>query len=336
MGVRMKDVADRAGVSPRTVSNVVSGSAAVAQATRQRVEAAIAELGYRPNLAARSLRAGHTGMIGLAIPELTSPYFAEIAALLVEGARRRGWTVVIEQTHGDPEAERRLLRGGERVVDGLIISPWALAPSELAASSSSARPVPLVLLGERSPDDRMDRVAIDNVAAADDAVTHLLARGARRVAVIGLQPHLENRTAQLRTEGYRRALHRAGLTPQESAQIPVTELHRRDGAQAMSELLDRSPAPDAVFAFSDELALGAMSTARERGLRIPEDLLVMGIDDIEDGAFSGPGLTTIAPDKQQIADRALQCLADRIYSPGNSVPPQDLVIPHALVRRGSA
>ncbi|MFJ3439053.1 LacI family DNA-binding transcriptional regulator [Streptomyces cyaneofuscatus] len=334
MSSRLKDVAARAGVSVRTVSNVVSGAAPVAVETRRRVQEAIDELGYHPNLAARSLRAGRTGIIGLAIPELHSPYFGELAGLLVDEARRRSWTVLIDQTHGDAEAERRLLTpGGGRVVDGLIISPWALDPAELATTQAA---VPLVLLGERGPNGSADRVAVDNVAAADDATSHLIGLGRRHIAAIGTQPHLHNGTAQLRTEGYRRALDRAGLPHNQESQRPVHALHRADGARAMYELLDGAAAPDAVFAFSDELALGALHTAHQRGLRVPEDIAIVGFDDIEDGRYSNPPLTTISPDKQQIAERALQCLADRIYSPGNGVPPQELTVAHRLVARSTA
>ncbi|MCX5400274.1 LacI family DNA-binding transcriptional regulator [Streptomyces sp. NBC_00102] len=341
MSSSLKDVALRAGVSPRTVSNVVNGSAPVAEQTRLRVQEAIDELGYRPNLAARSLRAGRTGIIGLAIPELHSPYFAELAGLLVDEARRRSWTVIIDQTSGDPDAERRLLTGdGGRVMDGLVISPWALEAQDLTATAGT---LPVVLLGERSPGGLADRVAVDNVAAADEATTHLLERGRRRVAAIGLQPHLENGTAQQRAAGYRRALRRAGIEPRAAWERPVTALHRSDGARAMAELLDGGGSvigdggavPDAVFAFSDELALGALHTAHARGVRVPEDLAIVGFDDIEDGRFSHPGITTVSPDKQQIAARALQCLADRVYSPRNTLPAHDLTVPHRLIVRGS-
>lgn len=330
----LKDVAARAGVSARTVSNVVSGSARVAADTRRRVQEAIDELGYRPNLAARSLRAGRTGIIGLAIPELHSPYFAELAGLIVEEARKRSWTVIIDQTLGDAEAERRLLTGsGGRVMDGLIISPWALTAQELA---STARSLPIVLLGERSPQGFADRVAVDNVNAADEATTHLLTLGRRRIAAIGLQPHLHNGTSDLRAEGYRTALRRAGISPRPEWERTVDTLHRKDGALALADLLDRDgDVPDAVFAFSDELALGVLHMAHQRGVRIPEDLMVVGFDDIEDGQYGHPTLTTVSPGKRQIAQLALQCLADRIYSPDNEVPPSDLTAPHRLVTRAS-
>jgi DNA-binding LacI/PurR family transcriptional regulator len=330
---RLKDVAALAGVSIRTVSNVVSGSGAVAEDTRARVQAALDELGYRPNLAARNLRAGRTGLIGLAIPELYSPYFGELASLIVGAAQQRSWTVVIDQTFGDPEAERRLLQGtGGRMVDGLIISPWSLRPEELTAR---ARSIPVVLLGEQQAQGVADRVAVDSVVAADEATTHLLDSGRRRIAAIGLQPHLHNDTARQRLEGYERALRRAGLTPEGALRRPVRALHRLDGARAMTALLDSGAQPDAVFAFSDELALGALHVAHKRGLRIPDDVAVVGFDGIEDTRYAHPPLTTVVPDKQQIAERALQCLADRIYSPAVSVPPLEIVVPHHLEVRAS-
>ncbi|MEV6960282.1 LacI family DNA-binding transcriptional regulator [Streptomyces sp. NPDC051207] len=333
MRSRLKDVAAVAGVSVRTVSNVVSGSAAVAEETRARVQAALDQLGYRPNLAARNLRAGRTGLIGLAVPELHSPYFSELAGLLVDAAQQRSWTVVIDQTFGDPEAERRLLEdSGGRLVDGLIISPWSVSPQELAVR---ARDVPVVLLGEQDPNGAADRVAVDNVLAADQATTHLIETGRRRIAAIGLQPHLHNGTARQRLHGYHNALRRAGLTPDPALEKPVAALHRRDGAQAMTDLLKSDARPDAVFAFSDELALGALHVAWESGLRIPHDIAVAGFDDVEDARYSNPPLTTVVPDKRHIAERALQCLADRIYSPAAEVPPLDVVVPHRLEIRGS-
>ena len=164
MGANLKDVAARAGVSVRTVSNVVTGSASVAPQTRARVQQVLDELQYRPNLAARNLRRGRTGLIGLVIPELDSPYFGELAGLLVDAAQSRSWTVLIDQSGGDADGERRLLEGtGARVLDGLIMSPWALSPDDLAHRTAS---LPLVLLGEQDSQGLADHVTVDNVAAA--------------------------------------------------------------------------------------------------------------------------------------------------------------------------
>ncbi|MEU5372956.1 substrate-binding domain-containing protein [Streptomyces sp. NPDC005951] len=160
------------------------------------------------------------------------------------------------------------------------------------------------------------------------------------MAAIGTQPYSRGGTAQLRTEGYLRALDRAGLLHDQDFQRSVHALHRANGARAMNELLDGPTAPDAVFAFSDELVLGALHTAHQRGLRglrVPEDIAIVGFDDIEDGRCSNPPLPPVSPDKQQIAERSLQCLADRIYShsPANATPPQEVTVPHRLVARST-
>ncbi|MEV8503303.1 LacI family DNA-binding transcriptional regulator [Actinoplanes sp. NPDC051475] len=332
MSASLRQVAERAGVSIRTVSNVVSGFALVAPETRARVQAAIDELNYRPNAAARHLRGGRSGLVALAIPEIASPYFGELAGLLAEEAERRSWMLLVQQTGGDAEHERGLL-GGVRgqVVDGLVLSPWALSPAELRRRPDA---VPLVLLGEQDADGLLDHVAVDSVTAARDATRHLIGRGRTRIAAIGLQPHLENGTAARRVEGYRQALAEAGMPADPELEIAVQRLHRADGADAMRHLLDAGPAVDAVFCFSDQLALGAMQTALRAGLRIPDDLAVVGFDDVEDGRYATPALTTVTPDKAAIAREALACLADRI-SGDRAAPARRIVVPHTLTVRDS-
>ncbi|MBM0259289.1 LacI family DNA-binding transcriptional regulator, partial [Micromonospora sp. 4G55] len=168
---RLKDVAERAGVSVKTVSNVVNGYLHVRPDTRARVEEAIAELNYRPNLSARNLRKGRTGVIALAVPELDIPYFAELARHVVTAAAERGWTVLIDQTGGGAERERVAAAGiGDHMIDGLILSPLALTAEDLAGLDGT----PMVLLGERVDHGPADHVAIDNVAAAREITAHLV------------------------------------------------------------------------------------------------------------------------------------------------------------------
>src|SRR5689334_13141466 len=183
MTASLRQVAERAGVSIRTVSNVVSGFAQVAPETRARVQRAIDELHYRPNAAARHLRGGRSGLIALVIPEIASPYFGELAGHLADEAEKHAWTLLVQQTAGEPDRERELLDGlRAQTVDGLIMSPWALSPADLRRRPDSA---PLVLLGEQDADGLLDHVAIDNVAAAREITSHLIDQGRTRIAAVG-------------------------------------------------------------------------------------------------------------------------------------------------------
>src|ERR687888_1499957 len=283
---RLKDVAERAGVSIKTVSNVVNGYLHVRADTRDRVERAIRELQYRPNLSARSLRAARSGVVALALPELDVPYFAELARHIVAAAETRGWTVLIDQTEGSRERERIVVDGIRReLIDGLIFSPLALTASDLAERSDAT---PMVLLGERIGGDDLvaDHVVVDNVAAARTAVTHLVDLGRRRIAAIGAQRIASGVTARLRLRGYRAALRKAGLPQDPSLVRQADAYHRADGAAAMAALLELPEPPDAVFCFNDLLALGALRTLLQRGVRVPEDVALVGFDDIEDGRYA--------------------------------------------------
>lgn len=326
----LKDVAARAGVSIKTVSNVVNGYVHVAPDTRARVQDAIDALGYKPNVAARQLRSGRSGVIALALPELQSPYFAEVAGLIVQAAELRSWTVLIDQTDGQADRERNLVAGLRRhAIDGLIFSPLALAGEELAGGGDT----PMVLLGERIWHGPADHVAIDNTAAAADATRHLAGLGRRRIAAIGAQDRPSAATAHQRLAGYHQALAEAGLPAEPMLVAEVDSFHRADGAAAMTRLLDLPEPPDAVFAFNDLLALGAIRALLTRGLRVPQDVAVAGFDDIEDGRFSTPTLTTIAPDTAMIARLAVDLLAERLEEAPE--PPREVRVGHRLIIRES-
>jgi len=311
MSVTLRDVAQRAGVSTRTVSNVVNDFQHVSPTTRARVQEAVRELGYRPNLAARNLRRGRSGMIGLVLPELDVPYFGELTRLIIEEARRASYTVVIDQTDGDVEEERQLIGGGERsqLFDGLIFSPLAMSGEDLLQRSDTT---PIVLLGEHLNVPPFDHIVIDNVAAARMATEHLISVGRRRIAAIGDQPFFSGETAQYRTQGYREALEAAGHRYDPELVIRTPRFHRAEGAAAMAALLTLPRPPDAVFCYNDLLAFGAMRTVLSHGLRVPDDVAIVGFDDIEEGRYTTPTLTTISPDKKQIAKLAVQALLRRL------------------------
>ncbi len=332
MAVSLKDVATRAGVSPKTVSNVVNNRPHVSARTRAVVEAAMAELGYRPNLQARGLRSGRTGLLMLAIPDLTAPYFAELSHLIISTAAGHGYTVLIEETEGLQDRELRAVRGAAALlVDGTIISPLALTAEDLGELTGVA---PVVLLGERITGAVADHIAIDNVAAARDATMHLLRRGRRRIAVIGHQEDPNAATSQLRMRGVREALR---TVPDAQLHSPLATVHGytwADGAAAVDVYLSRDPLPDALICFNDELAIAAMRRAHELGCRVPSEVAVVGIDGIKEAEFVTPTLTTVAPDKAALAAGAISLLVRRI---AHDDPPAgaDLVVPHRLIVRES-
>ena len=307
---RLQDVAVAAGVSVKTVSNVVNGTARVADETRRRVQQAIDALGYHPNMTARRLRTGRSGVLALALPELPNPYFAELAVEVIAEARRHGCTVLVDDTAGDARAELRIASGlGDPMIDGVILSPLGLDQHALA---SRDRKVPLVLLGEADYGLVCDHVHIDNVSAARDATQHLIDGGYRRIAAIGWQDPTPHATAQQRMLGYSDALRGAGLPVDQALFPPVRSYSRPGGASAMRRLLKLPVRPDAVFCFNDMMALGAMRAIHDAGLRVPDDIALVGFDDVEEGEYAVPSLTTIAPDKGKIAEEAVSMLLRRI------------------------
>ncbi|MET9218435.1 MULTISPECIES: LacI family DNA-binding transcriptional regulator [unclassified Streptomyces] len=318
--VRLKDVADRAGVSVKTVSNVVRGMSRVAPATRERVMVAVSELGYRPNPSAVRLRTGRSGLIALAVPFLATPYFAELAHHVRTEASRIGLTVLIEETLGDPREELRLATGlGAALLDGVILSPLRVPFDQLAATTAG---FPLVLLGEREDGREQlhaDHVLIDNVAAAREAAAHLVSLGRTRLAVVGVDRQ-GSATSRQRLEGFQLALHAAGLSFDPRLAPQVEEFDRRSGLRAGRALaaLPAGSRPDAVFCFNDMLAVGAIRAFHEAGLAVPGDIAVAGVDGSEEGRYATPSLTTVVPDKAAIASLAVTSLAGRI---GAATPP---------------
>jgi len=320
MTATLHDVARVAGVSFKTVSNVVNDHPHVSEATRSRVQAAIDELGYRPNRSARSLRSGRTGAIGLAVPELSLAYFAELADEVITVAERHDLVVLIEQTGGDRRRELEVLQGSRRqMTDGLLFSPLALGNDDAALLDVD---FPLVLLGERIFDGPVDHVTMENVAAARAATEHLLDRGRRRIAILGAHEGEVIGSAGLRLAGHRAALEERGMAFDEELVVDAGPWHRANGAEAMRRLLDRGVSFDSVFALNDELGLGALRVMQERRIRVPEEVAIIGFDDVDEGRYSLPSLSTVDPGRREIARLAVEILVGRISARNGEEPPR--------------
>jgi DNA-binding LacI/PurR family transcriptional regulator len=329
----LRDVAELAGVSFKTVSNVIHDHPHVTEATRARVLAAIDTLGYRPNLTARTLRSGRTGAIGLAVPELSLAYFAELADEVITVADSHDMIVLIEQTGGDPDREREVLTGPRRqLTDGLLFSPLGLGNADVDALDVD---FPLVLLGERIFGGPVDHVTMENVAGAEAATRHLLDLGRRRIAVLGAHTGEDIGSAGLRLSGYRAALADAGVPFDDAIVVDAGPWHRSNGAEAMRNLLDRGAPFDAVFALNDELALGALRVLGERGIRVPADVAVIGFDDVDEGRYSFPSLSTVDPGRREIARLAVEVLLEVIAAGENRPPRRELRSAFRILQRES-
>ncbi|MEV7133718.1 LacI family DNA-binding transcriptional regulator [Arthrobacter sp. NPDC093128] len=332
MAATLHDVARVAGVSFKTVSNVINNHPHVRDTTRARVEEAIAALGYRPNLTARSLRSGHTGAITLALPQLSLPYFAELADSVIEAAAKHGLVVLIEQTGADRGRELEVMASPRlKMSDGLIFSPLELGQEDVDLIKAE---VPIVLLGERIFNSKSDHVTMQNVAAARAATEHLLSLGRTRIAVVGAHQGEVIGSAGLRLRGYREALAARNIPYDDGIVAYVRDWHRSNGAAAMHDLLDRGAPFDAVFGLNDTLAQGAVRVLQEAGYRVPDDVAVIGFDDLDETRYSLPTLSTVDPGRAEIAETAIKLLMERIKNP-DAGPPREVESAFRIVPRES-
>ncbi len=337
MPATMSDVARAAGVSVMTVSNVLTGRKRVGENTRRRVLAAVDDLGYELNLTARHLRAGRTDTIVLVAPRFDHPYFGELAARLSKRLERTGRHLVVEQSGASREGELEALSLARlHLYDGVLLSVVGMTPDDVERLRTT---VPVVLLGEQDMPDRFDQVRMDNVEGARLATAHLLATGSRRVAAVGGSTSGRGMTF-VRTLGWRRAHEEAGLPADDALVLPAGQSDLADGREAVRRLVREGTSFDGVFAFTDTLATGVLAGLAEAGLRVPDDVQVVGFDNLDASEFLVPGLTTVDPGHDEMADHALRLL-DRLIDPspgagaGTAVEPERVTGPVSLVLRGT-
>ena len=324
----IKDVAAMAGISYTTVSHVVNKTRPVSEPVRLKVEEAIARLDYVPSAVARSLKAKSTATIGLLVANSLNPYFAELARGIEDYCERNNYCVILCNCDDDPDKQRNYVRVLlEKRVDGLVV---ASAGGDLGlASGLTGVRTPMVIVDRSLEGIDADLVRIDHEQGAYLATRHLLDLGHRAVACIG-GPAITS-VAQLRLAGYLRALSEAGITPQARWMVE-SDFSCTGGYEAANRLLAADP-PSAVFACNDMMGIGVLRAAAERQIRVPEQLSVIGFDDVQMSRYVYPALTTVGQSILQLGETAAQVLLRRIATPGRSV--EQLIVAPSLVLRES-
>lgn len=327
--VTIAHVAARAGVSPTTVSHVLSGKRLVGAATRARVEKAVRELGYRPNSAARQLRTKRSRMVAVIVPDITNPYYSVLTRGLADVVGAGEYGTYVCNTDGSLDRERRFLHDVlDRGVDGIVV-----ASVNLAAEADLARArfgTPVVCVGGDEDELDADLVTADDQVGARRATAHLIGRGAQRVAMIQGPPE----AGAGRDRGYTEALLAAGrrIRPRLMVRGDWT---RAGGRAAMRILINRRPRPDAVFCANDLTAIGAMDVIREAGLTIPDDIALVGFDDVDAATLVTPPLTTVRNPAYETGQEAGRLLVSRMlgeYTGGG----RTVVLACPLVERASS
>lgn len=310
------DVARLAGVSPAVVSYVTNGSHPVGAATRERVLAAIAELGYRPNALARSLATSRSHTIGLLLPDSSNPYFAELSSAIENAAFDVGFTVLLGNGVDDPDRERTYVRSFlDHRVDGVIVCPGD--DSSHGMDDLSAARMPMVITDRLSHDAAFPAVVIDNAAGARTATEHLIGHGRQVFACISGSS--ETSPARARAAGWQQALDDAGIAV-DPALLSFVDFSVEAGWRATQELLERAPRIDALFVASDLQAVGALRALADSGRRVGKDVSVVGFDGIRLGDYISPRLTTVAQPFDAIAAAVVARLLELIDHPGRADP----------------
>ena len=328
----IQDVAKAAGVSPMTVSNVLNGHPHVRESTRQKVLDAVEELGYRVNAAARNLRTGRTGTLGLAVPNIGDHYFARLAALVATIAGEEGYRVEIEHTDAVRERELEAMTLSQnRMHDGLLLSTVGLGPADKGLLRVD---YPVVLLGEGIFDGPLDHIAMPNVDGSYAATAHLIAQGSRNIAIFDVRFALSDSVRDLRLEGYHHALRDAGITPDPRLFFDVADFTMAQGHRAAQRVVESGIPVDGVFCPTDGVAIGALRGFADAGIRVPEDVRVIGFDDLPESEFITPRLSSVSPAHEITARTAVTFLLERIRGTAPDAA-REFVTPFELRARAS-
>ena len=330
MSVTIRDVARAAGVSTATAARALGGYGHASPAARRKVTESARRLGYRPNVVARALVSRATTTVGLVVGDIENPFFAAAARGLSDVMDAHGYTVLLANADEDAGRERRAVDAlRARQVDGMVVVPAPGASPEHLAELVTAG-VPLVLLDRAVVGVAADSVLARNAGGARAAVAHLAALGHRRIGVVSDSPEITSSAERI--QGYRQALRAAGIAPVPGL-ISIGGPTRDDGEAAALRLLDRPDRPTAVFTANNFMTVGALRAARALGLRIPDDLALVGFDDLDWTTLVQPPVTVV---RQPVADLG-RVAGERLLRrlDGDAGPPRRIRLDANLIVRGS-
>ena len=330
MAVSIKDVAKHAGVSAMTVSRVVNGKKKVGKATREKVARTIRALNYRPNKIAQSLVLKRSEVLSLVIPDTANPFFAEMARGVQDYARTRGYSVILCDTGGHADLEKELVEISlRRMSDGLILVAPRMSDESISEISKF---VPLVVVDRAIPGKRVLQVYIDNKDGARQATNHLIDLGHQRIGFVEGPANVLN--SLRRKEGFLAALKERG-TRMQSSLMKAGDFHVDSGYEAMKKFLQNRHLPTAIFASNDLMAFGLIVRAREGNVRVPDDLSIVGFDDIYFSSFSNPPLTTVRVPKFEMGVHAVKLLLSRL-SENQPIPDRENLRDTLVIRESTA
>ena len=327
------EVAKRAGVSTATVSRVLSQPNVVAPATRRKVLQAVDRLGYEPNSTAKNLRTLRTGKLLVTVPDISNPFFSMIIQGIEDAAQREGYSVLVGDTqHTEKREEGYAMMLKRKEADGLIFLGHRL-PKEAASLIRQMAPrcAPVVNGCEFSPTLGIPSVHIDNAKAAYEAMDHLYGLGHRRIGIVTgplVSPLSRDRLTGATSRAKKEKAGREFIVVQGDFSI-------ESGAAAAERLLGRAVRPTAIFCFNDEMAMGVLEVAHRLGVRVPDQLSVVGFDDIRFAQHTAPPLTTIAQPTRQIGEGTVRLLLGILAGGGDAETPESVTLPHKLVVRAS-
>nr|WP_284237300.1 LacI family DNA-binding transcriptional regulator [Paenibacillus glycanilyticus] len=327
MKATIYDVAKAAGVSIATVSLVINGKGKISEERRNEIKQIMMQMGYKPSMIASALTGKKTYALGLLVPDISNPFFAEIARAVEDEGQRHGYSVFICSTDNkDEKVERYAELLQQKNVDGVIIGTGLKDLSVLDPLLKAN--IPVTLLARELPSVEVPSVVVDDYKGGSAAAEHLIMLGHRNLAVLAEQDSISS--SRERVRGFRATAEQAGL-PLDPAFVLSTSI--KEAKAKASELFQSGNRPTAIFCCNDLLAIGALQAAKELGVRIPEECSIVGFDDTVLASVTDPPLTTIAQPIEQLGQTALQLLVRQIGKPGES--PERVVLPPSLTIRKS-